>query len=216
MVNEMQDAHPKYPLPDGTMEPADLIGIATDHQTWTMTRTQIVDLLSELHVLPEDLDSLIAVLAVDVKGELPYPIRVGGWQLDLPAAAGRALPNSAVLTAALAANNQSSIPATVIGVAVPLLFDVEKVRLSPGDRYVYAVLLNAAHSSLTFEQWYQHLPERVTDEVTGLELRDILGRLEDAGAVDTDTAGTTSVKIPSPRRLVKLALPAALDISEYR
>jgi hypothetical protein len=202
--------------PKGRVEAAQLMGIDVAASTWAIAHAQFVALLSDLGVLPDDMDSMIAVLAVDSAGELPYEIRVGQWRLDLEAAAARALINSTVLTAALAADHQSSIPATVLSVAVPLLFDLEKVTLSPQDRYLYATLLNSPHASMTFEQWYQHLPARITDELTALELRDVLGRLEDAGAVDTDAAGITKVTIPSPRRLVRLALPAPPDASEYR
>lgn len=182
--------------------------------TWPIHRSALADGLRGLGILPADLDSMIAVLAVEEAGELPYQLGVGDWRIDLRAAAARALINGATLTAALAATHQTSVPATVLSVVIPLLFDLERVTLSPPDRYLYAVLLNAPQSSLPIEQWYQHLPARVTAELTELEFRDVMGRLEEAGAIEIDAAGQASPSLPTPRRLVKLALPVPPDQSE--
>lgn len=198
------------------IEPAQLMSVDIAATTWTVRRSALADGLQGLGILPADLDSLIAVLAVEEAGELPYQLRVGDWRIDLRASAARALINGATLTAALAATHQTSVPATVLSVVIPLLFDLERVTLSPTDRYLYAVLLNAPQSSLPIEQWYQHLPTRVTAELTELEFRDVMGRLEEAGAIEIDAAGQATPSLPTPRRLVKLALPVPPDQSEYQ
>jgi hypothetical protein len=198
------------------VEPAQLMSVDVAATTWTIHRSALADGLQRLGILPVDLDSLIAVLAVEEVGDLPYQLRVGDWRIDLRAAAARALINGATLTAALAATHQTSVPATVLSVVIPLLFDLERVTLSPTDRYLYAALLNAPQSSFPVEQWYQHLPARVTAELTELEFRDVMGRLEEAGAIEIDAAGEATPSLPTPRRLVRLALPVPPDQSEYR
>jgi hypothetical protein len=198
------------------VEPAQLMSIDVAATTWTVHRSALTDGLQRLGILPADLDSLIAVLAVEEVGDLPYQLRVGDWRIDLRAASARALINGATLTAALAATDQTSVPATVLSVVVPLLFDLEHVTLSPADRYLYAALLNAPQASLPVEQWYQHLPSRVTSELTELEFRDVVDRLEEAGALEIDAVGEATALLPTPRRLLRLALPAPPDQSEYR
>lgn len=101
--------------------------------------------------------------------------------------------------------DQTSIPATVLSVAVPILVDIQRVEISPADKYVFATLLQSSeHESL--EDWYASLPSRVT-ELTELEFRDVIGRLRDAGLAEQDD-GSISVRRPNPRHLVRLALPS--------
>jgi hypothetical protein len=76
----------------------------------------------------------------------PFEMRLGSWQLDLPVAAAHGIVNGVVLTSVLAAQQQASIPATVLSVVVPLLFNLEQVRLSASERAVYAELLRDAQT----------------------------------------------------------------------
>jgi hypothetical protein len=153
-------------------------------------------------------------------GELPFEMRIGRWQIDLPTATARGVVNGVVLTATLSALGEASIPATVLSVVVPAIFDVERVSISPSQRYVYAVLLNAPvatqQDTLSVEQWYARLPARVQAELTLLEFRDIVGVLDEMGNVDLDTHGHLKVVRPSPRRVARLRLPAAPPPYEFQ
>jgi hypothetical protein len=202
-----------------TIDIAAALGI-NPSSSWSLTEADLSRLLTSLGLDPKRVAIALPVLAMGVVDEVPFEVRVGLWRLDLPAAAARGLVSGAILTGALLAIGEASIPAAVLGVVVPALFDLERVTLAPSERYVYAVLLNApataAGKAMPVEAWYAHLPARVQDEVTLLEFRDIVGALEDAGTLEVSDLGEVSVEVPSTRRLVRLALPAGPAAGEFQ
>jgi hypothetical protein len=187
--------------------PAVLAGVDTSGDLWHVDRKALETLLSSLGLPRADLDAIVPLIAGSELDTVPFELRVGDWVIDLKSALARALINGVTLTSALAAMHQASIPATVLSVIVPLLFDVQHVQVSPADKYVYAVLLDAPASGETIEGWYARLPARVRGEMTELEFRNTIGRLTEAGLVEGDDAGSMLVPPPSPRRLVRLELP---------
>lgn len=157
--------------------------------------------------LPAD-DHVVRMLA----GELgiagsDFEMRIGEWRLNAPVATARALVNGVVLTAALAANGESSIPATVLSVIVPLVFDLERIAISPSDRAVYAALLREAPDRRAIDDWYRSLPTHLQGEISSLEFRDLVERLQDAGLVEQDLFDVVTIDPLSRRRLRRLALP---------
>ena len=107
-----------------------------------------------------------------------FEVRIGDWRLDATVATARALVNGVVLTAALAAKGESSIPATVLSVIVPLVFDLERVAISASDRTVYAALLRDAPDRRAIDGWYNSLPTHLQAEITNLEFRDLIERAQ--------------------------------------
>lgn len=203
-----------------TINVAQALGIDPAASSWSLTETDLPRLLVSLGLDPQRVATALPVLAMDVVDEVPFEVRAGSWRLDLPAAVARGLVSGAVLTGALSAMGQASIPSAVLGVVVPALFDLERVTLAPSEKYIYAVLLNApattAGTDLSVEAWYAHLPARVQEEVTLLEFRDIIGILEDAGTVEVSDLGDVSVEVPSTRRRVRLALPPGPAVGEFQ
>lgn len=188
------------------IDPTAIAGIDVSGPVWRLTRRDFEALLPGGH----DLDALVANVASAVGAEqAAFELRAGDWHLDLPAAIARSLINATVLTGALALLHEASIPAAVLGVVVPLIFDVKRVKLGASDRYVYAVLREQAPHRRAIRGWYDQLPPHVRDEVTALEFRDIIERLEDAGLVGLDERDQLALAQPSDRRLVRLRLPPA-------
>lgn len=137
----------------------------------------------------------------------PFEIRIGEWQLNTSVAAARALVNGVVLTAALAAKGETSIPATVLSVVVPLVFDLERVTVSASDRIVFTDLLRHAPTRQHIDEWYDDLGDHIRAEITKLEFCDLVERLEDAGLVDRDPFDIVAVDPPTQRRRRRLELP---------
>jgi hypothetical protein len=137
----------------------------------------------------------------------PFEIRIGPWRVDLPAAIARGVLNGAVLTAVLASQHETSIPVTVLSVVVPLVFDLERIYVSPSDKVVFAHLLRDAPDRRRVDDWYASLPAHLRDEISTLEFRDLLARLEDADLATLDELDVLQVDPPTPRRLVGLRLP---------
>ncbi len=157
--------------------------------------------------LPAD-DIVIRMLAGELGiGGSDFEIRIGEWRLNATVATARALVNGIVLTAALAAKGESSIPATVLSVIVPLVFDLERVAISASDRVVYAALLSDAPDRRAIDDWYDSLPVHLQAEITKLEFRDLIERLQDVGLAEQDLFGVVTLDLPSRRRLRRLSLP---------
>lgn len=156
--------------------------------------------------LPAD-DLVIRMLAGELGiGSSDFEIRIGEWRLNSKVATARALVNGVVLTAALAAKDESSIPATVLSVIVPLVFDLERVAISASDRAVYAALLRDAPDRRAIDDWYSSLPTHLQAEITNLEFQDLFERLEEAGLAEQDYFGVLTLDLPSRRRLRRLSL----------
>jgi hypothetical protein len=134
-------------------------------------------------------------------------IRFGEWELDLQAAATKAVVNGVALTSVLAARGESSIPATVLSVVVPLVFDLRRVVLSSSDRYIFALLLREAPDRRSIADWYSSLPDEVRDELSELEFRDLIERLEQIDLADSDMFDVVTIDSPSSKRIVRLQLP---------
>lgn len=140
-------------------------------------------------------------------GDGHYEMRLGEWQIKGTVNAVRALVHGTVVTSALVATGATAIPAVVLAVVVPSLFDLERISISPADRAVYVDLLDGAPGRLQVDDWYDSLSESVRNEITRLEFRDLVGRLHDAGLAEVDSFDVATLDPPSPRRRRRLDLP---------
>jgi hypothetical protein len=191
-----------------TLEPAEAAGVDTAETTWRLDGGTLDALAARLGADRQSIERLVVAGALATGVELDqFQLHAGGWYLDLPAATARALLNGAVLTGALAALHEASLPAAVLSLVIPLLFDVERVRLSESDRYVYALLRRKLFDRKSIDDWYAELPQRVRDEIGPLEFRNLAVRLKDARLVDLDLFDQLQLTDVSDRRLVRLELP---------
>lgn len=144
------------------------------------------------------LRTLAGELGVDDEA---FELRLGQWRINAPVALARAIVNGAVLTAALAAQGETSLTATVLSVIVPLMFDLEHVSVSAADRAIYAYLAHEAPTRKHVDDWYRSLPPDVRAEVTRLEFLNVVERLEEVGAVEMDGFDVITVdSLPAGRR----------------
>lgn len=177
-----------------------------DNGTADVTSERLCALLGQLG-LPAD-EVAIRMLAGELgHDQSEFELRIGEWRLNLSVAAARALVNGAVLTAALAAKGEASIPATVLSVIVPLIFDLERITLAPSDRVVYVDLVRHAPDRKHIDDWYASLSDHIKDEISNLEFRDLIERLDDAGLVDNDLFDLVTVDPQTARRRRRLSLP---------
>ena len=192
----------------GTIDPAELVGIRHMTQTWRFASATL-DALAEHLVSDRQLVERLFIARALVDGiDLdPFELRRGNWYIDLPRATARAVLNGTVLTLALAAINDATLPAVVLSVVVPLLFDVEHVKLSATDRYVYALLRHTSFDIKPIDDWYSDLPSSVRHEIEPLEFRELVERLGDAGLVSVDFFDQLQLRDVKDRRLVRLELP---------
>lgn len=192
-----------------TEEPAlsaDVALTLNDDGTALVVADRLDDLLAQLGLESDEL--AVRVLAGELGlDDSAFEMRIGQWQLNAPVALARAVVNGAVLTALLASNGESSIPATVLSVIVPLVFDLDRVQISPADRAVFADLARNVPDRKLADDWYAGLAPHIRAEITSLEFRDLIGRLEDVGLVSSDDFDVVTVDAPNGATRRRLRLP---------
>lgn len=125
-----------------------------------------------------------------------YEIRTGGWRLDLPAAVAKAAACSTVTTILLRGVGADSVPATVLSIVAPLLFELERIEVSAEDLIVHAYLTEAASNDvLHLAELYERLPVDVQSELSVREFAGAVERLRDARLL---VVGTEGVKLQHP------------------
>lgn len=180
---------------------------AGDGETSTLDRSWLVKMLGDLGLSLDELDVCVAVIAAEHAAPTDFEIRVGEWRLDGSRGALAAIVNGVAITAALAALGAASIPAAVVSLVVPVIFNLERVEIRPSDRVVLVELLQDPWGRKPITDWYAGLPGNIQAEISGLEFRDLVDRLEDAGLATLDEFDTVTIDQPHPRRLAHLRLP---------
>jgi hypothetical protein len=111
--------------------------------------------------------------------------RPGGWIAKASGPAIKTAVVSALLALALAGSQATGIPVLVIPAVVPLLFDLEKVRLTRSEEHILAELtLRSDVRASTAEALYNTLPDSVKEQMAPLAFRDFLEKCRVAGLAD--------------------------------
>ena len=140
-------------------------------------------------------------------GEKPnaFEMRTGEWRIDLSAAVAKSVATASVSTLALQLLGQSSIPATVLSIVVPFLFELERIEVDAGDVYLIGRIV-AAHGTgphhLT--TLYEALSEDLRRDLPVHEFAGLIDRLQQAGLATAHAEGVTLVDGVRNRRRVRL------------
>lgn len=157
-----------------------------------MDRTWFTD--SFLQPLGIEPDSRLGELCEDVlleavsDGDDAFHMRPGGWRVNLAGGAVKALLVTVVLAAALFFSGADDIPLELLPVVVPLLVDVERVRLSRRDEELLIPLRVASDGvtgmALRHEGLYNRLAPAVREQLNYGDFVDFCERLIKAGYAD--------------------------------
>lgn len=157
-----------------------------------MDRTWFTD--SFLQPLGIEPDSRLGELCEDVlleavsDGDDAFHMRPGGWRVNLAGGAVKALLVTVVLAAALFFSGADDIPLELLPVVVPLLVDVERVRLSRRDEELFIPLRVASDGvtgmALRHEGLYNRLDPAVREQLNYGDFVDFCERLIKAGYAD--------------------------------
>ena len=115
-----------------------------------------------------------------------------GWEVRLSRSTARVLMTSAILAGLLAIVGADQLPTEVLAVAIPLLFDVEKVQLSRGERYLLARLVEvpgAVGATVQQNELYALLPEDVREQTSFIDFIEFLDACHKAGHADLNSEG---------------------------
>lgn len=138
---------------------------------------------SDLADLCEDI--LIALVSDD---ESVFPMRPGGWRLDVAGTTIKTALASAVLGAALFLNGSDEIPAELLPAVVPLLVDVKRVRLNRRDKELLIPLRHAAHGitgmAVSTQVLYNRLDPAIRAQLNFEDFDAFCTRLIEAGEMD--------------------------------
>lgn len=114
----------------------------------TLSRAWVLDeFLARLGIAP---DSELAGVCEDIIASLlfenddTFHMRPGGWRINVDGTTAKAVLATGLLAGALFVTGADHIPAELIPAVVPLLVDVERVRLGRRDRELLVPLRNAS------------------------------------------------------------------------
>jgi hypothetical protein len=135
--------------------------------------------------------------AQDRSTEAEFEFRPGGWQVKLAGSSVKGVLGGALLAGLLVAVGATGIPAAVVAAIVPSLFDIEKVRLTPGQEYVQADLVgdrDAFDPTLTADELYERLSAQTRADVSRLDFAEFLDACRRAGLADFGPDGTVTLR----------------------
>ncbi len=127
----------------------------------------------------------------------------GGWKVKVTSPLVQGSISAALLWGILGAFQIATpIAAAVIPAIVPLLFSVEKVRLTRGEEEVLAHLALADRvRTETPEKLYQQLPASIREELGFLDFLDLVEKLVDAGRADRKDGEAIAIEPEGRARL---------------
>jgi hypothetical protein len=147
-------------------------------------------------------------LAATGQGTPVLEVRPGGWVVNTTSSLARAAVTAAVMTAVMYAGGFNQIPAYVLPAVLPLVVDLDRVKLSRGDRKLLALLrVNAgatAGQPVDTDVLYNRLPANVRPEVSPLDFADFVDRLITAG--EADDPGFDDVVLRDQPRWIRITL----------
>jgi hypothetical protein len=160
---------------------------------------ELLDAFSEVLSYPAEDVRLALAGALRARGAQlsRLEVRTGAWRLDLETAVLKAVSCSIVTTLVLQGLGADSIPASVLSIVTPFLFELERVDVAADDVWVHARLFDAAQGDFVhLRELYQRLPPDVRAE---LSERDFLGVVERLQAARLIVIGPDGMRIlPRP------------------
>ena len=145
---------------------------------------------------------LCAVAPEGSGAELQF--RPGGWVINVSEGLLKGGISAAILAGILAMAGFPALPALVLPATLPLLFDLERVRLTKKERTILASLTlreevrSERHSAKSL---YEMLPHDVRNQLSELDFADLLEKCRKAGVADVHDDETMSVRPADQPRL---------------
>lgn len=139
-------------------------------------------------------DVFLATVDPTQQAQLQY--KPGGWTIKLSESALKTGVVTSLLGGILVGAGLTGLPALLIPAVVPLMFEVEKVRLTRSEQEVFAELSWRDEArTQTADDLYAKLPMGIQEELSKLDFLDFLEKCRRAGLVD-EQASPVSVVTP--------------------
>jgi hypothetical protein len=138
-------------------------------------------------------DVFLATVNPAQQAQLQY--KPGGWTIKLSESALKTGVVTSLLGGILVGAGITGLPALLIPAVVPLMFEVEKVRLTRSEQEVFAELSWRDEArALTADDLYAKLPMEIQDELSKLDFFDFLEKCRRAGLVEEQKSPQSVVK----------------------
>jgi hypothetical protein len=151
----------------------------------------------------------VDVAAASLDQRLGTDLRFGGaWEIRARSAVVSSALSAALLAGALAMAGIAVLPAVLLPTVLPLVFDIEHVELSAGDRYIVAELRTQPRvrdGSLTTDEIYGALPADLKAHTSRADLADFVERCRRAGVADIEGESVLFRDPARPRFRVSLS-----------
>ncbi len=147
--------------------------------------------------------SLGAQLESEEDDEHRLDLRAGGWTIDITNSVVRSALVLALLSGALVAAGAAGLAPLVLPAVLPLLVDIDKVRLRPSDELLIAELrlnTDAYEGGLSPDELYRRLPARTRRAVSPLDFADFLDLIRRAGVAQDRGDGNLVILDPAEAR----------------
>lgn len=129
--------------------------------------------------------------------------RPGGWVVNASASVVKAALTTALLAVGLISIGAAGIPLILIPAVLPMLIDIDRVRLTAGENYLLATLaLTDDAKNCTADELYARISDDLKEQISELGFRDFLDKCIKAGVADAhqDPTGAASFVLRDPRQ----------------
>jgi hypothetical protein len=130
-------------------------------------------------------------------GDAQFEYSPRGWVVRLRTALLQSVVSAGLLAGALAMCGADQLPAAIAAAAIPLVFVIDRVSLSEGDRYILARLRSSPgvvgdHSGA--RKLYDKLPNDLAADIPYHDFLDFLEACQGVGAVKMHKDGSIEVE----------------------
>lgn len=126
--------------------------------------------------------------AVATEDQTLLYLKTKGWKITLKKNLVKNLLMVPALSGILHYLGYIQFPAVSLYALIPLLFEVENVKLTKKEEHIWLSLpvKSQTRQYKTAEQWYQNLPKEVKGQINELDFKDFIEKLVIAGFAKTD------------------------------
>lgn len=138
------------------------------------------------------------------EAEGDFNFRPGGWEVNLHRAVAQSVVASALLTGVLASLGATQVPAAIAAAIIPLLFDVNKAKLTERQKVIHLELTRAGETltdSHDYDALYALLTPETRQQINRLDFIDFLDACKRAGLLDdAKEPGEVILRAPGAER----------------
>ncbi len=131
-----------------------------------------------------------------------------GWKISLSGALIKTAITTALLASAFYLLEADSIPLQLIPAIIPVLFDIERIKLSRGDKYLIGEIYakkKLRNKFLGIEDLYKKLPNKVKKQLNKKDFYDFVEKLISVGIAKKNNKSEISIVDSTPNFKINIS-----------